>query len=109
MSGSGPKASNTSWRCWSESLSSVSSSWLRTNVAHWASCGISGLRERLREGAGVPAGQRQIEVLHADEVELEGQLVAVGGAAPEVQPLLRVRQVDLAHEDRVPHPPGQER
>ena len=43
MSGSGPKAANTSWRSSSESLSRVSSSWLRTNVAHWQSGWIFGL------------------------------------------------------------------
>ncbi len=41
-SSSGPKAANTSSRSLAESLSSVSSSWLRTKLAHWESGGIAG-------------------------------------------------------------------
>ena len=37
MSSSGPNASKTSWRSLSVSLSSVSSSWLRTKFAYWHS------------------------------------------------------------------------
>src|ERR687897_339237 len=37
MRSSGPKAAKTSWRSSSVSLSRVSSSWLRTKVAHWLS------------------------------------------------------------------------
>ncbi|CPU60841.1 Uncharacterised protein [Mycobacteroides abscessus] len=42
MSSSGPNAAKTSARSSSVSLSSVSSSWLRTNVAHWVSRGMGG-------------------------------------------------------------------
>ena len=78
-SGSGPNAANTSWRSSSVSLSRVSSSWLRTKVAHWR------VRRRSRgravsASASGPASCRasdRYSALHADEVELHGQLVAV--------------------------------
>ena len=63
--------------------------------------------QRLDHRTGVPAGQRQVEPLHGDEVELHGELAAVG-AAEELQ-LLLVRQVHLAEQDRGLGPPAHQR
>ena len=90
MAGSGPKAANTSWRCASVSLSRVSSSWLRRNVAHWQVLAIAGLcRSALTSGTRVLAGQGEVGGLHPDEVELHLQLVGRGAA--EEGPLLGMR------------------
>ena len=64
------------------------------------------LAQRGGERAGIPAGEREVEALHPDEVELHVQPVAVG-AAEEVL-LLRVGQVDLAEQGGVAEPPGHE-
>ena len=52
------------------------------------------------ERSGIPAGEREVEALHPDEVELHVQPVAVGAA--EELLLLRVGQVDLAEQGGVP-------
>ena len=98
--GSGPNASNTSCRSSSLSLSSVSSSWLRTNVAHWQSNGTGG-RSCIASisGCGIAAGKREVETLHQPEVEDEMQLVAV--FVTEERPLFLRGQVHLAEQHRV--------
>ena len=63
-------------------------------------------RSAVGERSGIPTGQRQVEPLHADEVELHVEAVAVG-AAEEVL-LLRVGQVDLAEQGGVAEPAGDE-
>ena len=60
--------------------------------------------QRGDQRAGVGAGEGQVERLHADEVELHGQLVAV--AATEELQLLLVGEVDLAQEDAAARPPA---
>ena len=57
--------------------------------------------------ARIPSRQREVQVLHADEVELHRQLVALGAAEELV--LLVARQVDLAEQDALTGPPVQER
>ena len=80
---------------------------MRTNVAHCDSAEIGRpLPKRARQRAGVLAGQREVEVLHADEVELHRQLVAV--LAAEERLLVLVRQVDLAEQDAVTGTPTDE-
>ncbi len=64
-------------------------------------------RERLGERRGVLPGQRQVQPLHRDEVELHRQLVAVGAA--EERLLLLVGQVDLAEQDAVAAAAAEER
>ena len=107
MSGSGPKAANTSSRCAGVSLSSVSSSWLRRNEAH---ARLVGDRWATAEGAdqrpGVASGEGEPRGLHAEEVEQHVQLVAV--LVAEEAALLGGREVDLAEQHRLPDPPGEE-
>ena len=108
ISGSGPNAAKTSSRSESESLSRVSSSWLRTNVAHCDSPGDGRtLTQGTRQRASVLTGHRQVEVLHPDEVELHRQLVAVPAA--EERLLVLVRQVHLAEQNPVAGTPAHER
>ena len=112
MSSSGPKASKTSLRWASVSLSRVSSSWLRTNVAQCPSSGGSGrCRSVSASGSASTACQRQVHLLHADEVEAHRQLV--GGTAAVVRAeerhRVRVGQVHLAEQHRLAVSPAQER
>ena len=97
---SGPKAANTSSRSDFESLSSVSSSWLRTKLAHWQSEGIVGSSasacSQRRRGL---AREREVERLVDGEREQHLQLVAV--LVAEERPLVVGRQVDLAEQDRL--------
>ena len=97
--GSGPKAANTSARSSSLSLSSVSSSWLRTKFAHCESGGDLRQRaQRPRQRRRLPARERQVHGLVDREAEDHVQLVAV--LVAEERALLLGRQVDLAHQDR---------
>ena len=95
---SGANASKTSWRSSSVSLSRVSSSWLRTKFAHWLSTGgLGSCLESTDQGRRVGASQREVQRLHPDEVELQGELFA-RVSAEELQ-LLIERQVHLAEQD----------
>src|SRR5215207_4269512 len=106
MSVSGPNASKTSWRSLSFSLSRVSSSWLRTKLAHWLVKSSAGRCRRLGDGGGVSAREGQVHGLHSDEVELHVEPVAVRPA--EERQLVVVREVHLAQQDGVAQPPGDE-
>ena len=64
---------------------------LRLGLEHGA------LRERLRERTCVLPGEREVERLHAEEVELHGELGRVARAAEELE-LLVVREVHLAEQ-----------
>ena len=77
----------------------MSSSWLRTKVAHCAGWRDRGAAGAPRPAAGVGAGERQVQALHADEVEEHRQLVAV--LAAEEAALVGVGQVHLAEQDGV--------
>ena len=91
----------------SVSLSRVSSSWLRTKLAHWLVMSSAGRsRSASASGRGVAAGEGEVEPLHADEVELHVEPVAVGAAEEAL--LLRVGQVDLAEQHGVADPAGDE-
>ena len=107
MSGSGPKASKTSWRSSSLSLSRVSSSWLRTKLAHWLVMSSFGrCRSALAIGRASPRAIDEVDVLHPDEVELHVEPVAVGAAEEGL--LVLVRHVDLAEQDGVADAAGDE-
>ena len=100
ISAFGPKASNTSRRSASVSLSSDHSSWLRTNFAHWSSAG--------RLGSAAQTAHQQARVLahHAPapglvEVEVEPQVQLVAVLVAEEAAHLLGLEVDLAHQDRV--------
>ena len=100
MSGSGPKRANTSWRSSSDSLSSVSSSWLRTKrPSDAARRDLREVAQRARQRLRLAARQREVQRLVADEVEHHVQLVAVL-VAEERAHVLR-RQVDLAEQHRL--------
>ena len=102
ISGSGPNASNTSWRSASVSLSRVSSSWLRTKLAHCDSAGSGGRsRSAFASGRGILPRERQVERLHPDEVELHRQLRSPSSLPPKYSNCSGVRQVHLAEQDGV--------
>ena len=88
------------------SLSSVSSSWLRRNVAHAASGGSAGAPSAFAIGRASLAGQRHVGRLHRQEVEQQVQLVAV--LVAEEAALLVGRQVDLAEQDGLAAAPAEE-
>ena len=87
----------------------MSSSWLRTNVAHCAVAREVGGRasSASAERPGVARASGEVEVLHADEVEEHRELVAV--LVAEEPPLLGVRQVHLAEQDGVAAAAAEER
>jgi hypothetical protein len=108
MSFSGPKRAKTSARSSSESLSRVSSSWLRTKRPSEAAGGNRReLAQRPLQRLGRPARQRQVHGLVADEVEHHVQLVAVLVAQKRAH--VRRLQVDLAEQDRLAVAPVHER
>ena len=90
------------------SLSSVSSSWLRSEHRPLRVVRRAGpARERAAQRTGVAAGQREPGRLHRREVEQQRHLVAV--LVAEERARLRVRQVDLAEQDRVAGAAAEER
>ena len=82
------------------SLSSVSSSWLRRNVAQALSCGTTGSeRMHLSSGSASPRASDSHRLLVEQERELHVQLVAV--AVAEVARQVLQRRVDLAEQHRL--------
>ena len=108
MSSSGPNASKTSWRSLFESLSSVSSSWLRTKFAYWHSSETAIVsRSASASGSASWRASASQSRLHHREVEEQVDLVGVF-PAEEVDQLLR-RHVDLAEQQAVALSAGDER
>src|SRR5664279_2280578 len=106
MSCSGRKAAKTSCRSAPLSLTRGSSSWLRAKTALGASCGLSG-RPISAEQMGPGSSRASARYMACMVGKSHGQFVAV--AVPEERTFPVVRQVDLAEQDGVAVPAGEER
>ena len=107
MSLSGPNASKISWRCASESLSRVSSSWLRTNVAQCASFGGCG-RSRSASAIG-PASPRASDRYMRCMPMKSKHIVSSSPPSPKNSMAVGVGQVDLAEQHALAVAPVEER